>query len=254
MRNAEFDQHADTYVEQVNQAIAFTGQDVDFFLQVKARHLLSLLDEFVGTPQSCRLLDVGCGIGSVDRLLVNEVSELHGIDISAESIKLATANVPGVCFRSYDGTRIPYEDGQFDAAFAICTYHHVEPDARQRLTQEITRVVRPGGLLAIFEHNPLNPMTRLAVSRTEFDADAVLLRCGEANGLLTHVGLEPIASRSILFTPFQGRLWERFDRCLGWLPLGAQYYAVGRKPQQMPLPTDHQACQPDNHKAERSAA
>ena len=37
------------------------------------------------------------------------------------------------------------------------------------------RVVRPGGLLCIIEHNPFNPLTRLAVVRCEFDRDAVLL-------------------------------------------------------------------------------
>ena len=44
---------------------------------------------------------------------------------------------------------------------------------------DMVRVTRPGGLVCVIEHNPLNPLTRLAVNRCPFDADAVLLRSGQ---------------------------------------------------------------------------
>ena len=44
---------------------------------------------------------------------------------------------------------------------------------------ELARVVRPGGLVVVFEHNPLNPLTRLVVSRVTFDDGVRLLRSGE---------------------------------------------------------------------------
>jgi hypothetical protein len=56
---------------------------------------------------------------------------------------------------------------------------------------EMARVTRPGGMVAIIEHNPLNPVTRHIVSRCPFDRDAVLLRCGTGARLLAGAGLEP---------------------------------------------------------------
>ena len=51
------------------------------------------------------------------------------------------------------------------------------------------RVVRPGGLVCVIEHNPLNPLTRsLAVSRCEFDSDAVLLGASTTRKLMAAGG------------------------------------------------------------------
>ena len=56
----------------------------------------------------------------------------------------------------------------------------------------MARVLRPGGIAAIFEHNPLNPLTRRVVSNCVFDEDAVLLRRRRARGLLRQAGLVPV--------------------------------------------------------------
>jgi hypothetical protein len=52
----------------------------------------------------------------------------------------------------------------------------------------MARVTRPGGLICIIEHNALNLLTRLAVNRCPFDADAVLLRSGQSQELLRGAG------------------------------------------------------------------
>ena len=69
---------------------------------------------------------------------------------------------------------------------------------------EMARVTRPGGMVAIIEHNPLNPVTRHIVSRCPFDRDAVLLRCGTGARLLAGAGLEPGARRHRLLAAAVG--------------------------------------------------
>ena len=81
----------------------------------------------------------------------------------------------------------------------------------------------------VFEHNPLNPLTRLAVSRCEFDADAVLLSRHRLKELFIDSGVSPVEGRYILFLPFRGSLFARSERVFRWLPLGAQYYIAGTK-------------------------
>ena len=113
--------------------------------------------------------------------------------------------------------------------FAICVVHHVPTGQRTRFAQELQRVVRPGGVVAIFEHNPVNPLTRVAVSRCEFDADAVLLGRRRVASLLRDAGLRIVERRYLLFFPFERRWTRPAERGLAQLPLGAQHYAVAKR-------------------------
>jgi SAM-dependent methyltransferase len=88
----------------------------------------------------------------------------------------------------------------------------------------MARVLRPGGIAAIFEHNPINPLTRRVVSNCVFDEDAVLLRRRRARDLLRQVGLAPCEDRYIAFLPFGGKVVVPIEAALRRVPLGAQYY------------------------------
>ena len=93
--------------------------------------------------------------------------------------------------------------------------------------REMRRVVRPGGLVCVIEHNPLNPLTRLAVARCEFDRDAVLLGAGTARKLMAGAGLRQIDSRYFVLLPWEATPARRVEGALSQLPLGAQYAAFG---------------------------
>jgi SAM-dependent methyltransferase len=226
----DFDTYSDRYREEVERSIGFIGQEVDFFAEVKALHLLDLLRRRLGDPRSLRVLDVGCGVGVTDRHLVGRLGELHGVDITPGVIEEARRQVPDVRYEVYDGTRLPHEDGEVDVAFAICVMHHVPPAAWPAFSKELGRVVRPGGLAVVFEHNPFNPLTRRAVDRCEFDEDAVLLRRRTTRKLLAEAGLRPAEAPFITFFPFAAQRMRPIERALRWLPLGAQYYVAATKP------------------------
>ena len=124
----------------------------------------------------------------------------------------------------YDGHTLPYPDDSFDVTFAICVMHHVPPDNWAGFLGEMKRVTAPGGLCIIFEHNPLNPLTRAVVSRCEFDKDAVLLWPKALKEAFRRNSLA-IAERSyLLFFPFASSFAARIEKMIRWLPLGAQYY------------------------------
>ena len=101
---------------------------------------------------------------------------------------------------------------------------------RLAFAREMARVVRPGGIVAVFEHNPYNPLTRVAVSRCEFDEGVELLTRTEATRLLSEAGMETVESRYILFLPFAGAWVRRVDQRLWRLPIGAQHYEAARRP------------------------
>lgn len=107
--------------------------------------------------------------------------------------------------------------------------HHITPSAWYDILQELRRVVKTGGLVVIFEHNPLNPLTRRVVNNCDFDAEAVLLGQYSVKKMLKDAGLSLVEHSYILFFPFRGALFWNLENILGWLPFGAQYYVAGRK-------------------------
>jgi ubiquinone/menaquinone biosynthesis C-methylase UbiE len=224
---SQFDAYAGSYDEAVNRSLAFLGAKVDYFTRVKAEYLIDLLGEHFGDAGKQNLLDVGCGVGNVHPLLTGRVATLSGCDVSADCLGQAERRNPDVGYRHYDGGRLPFDDASFDAAVTTCVMHHVPPAQWPVFAAEMKRVVRPGGLAVVFEHNPLNPLTRRVVNNCEFDEDAVLLRQGKTSGLLTGAGFQGVKSRAILSVPSFGRWTRKFDRALGLLPFGAQYFVKG---------------------------
>jgi SAM-dependent methyltransferase len=220
---SEFDQYGEgEYERALEKAISFGGQEASFYNEVKASRLVDLARRRIGEPSSLAALDVGAGIGLVDEHLTGDFARVVGLDVSGEMVRRASQRNPSAAYVEYDGATFPFETGSFDLVFASCVLHHVAVEDRERLALEMARVTRRGGLAVIIEHNPINPGTRLAVSRCEFDEDAVLLRMSETRALLSHAGLREQERAYILFFPWHNTI----ERRLGWLPLGAQYYVA----------------------------
>jgi SAM-dependent methyltransferase len=225
----DFDEHRHTYRDDVQRSIAFSGQDVGFFTDVKAELLCDLAERALGDIGSRSALDVGCGVGLTDAALEGRFGSVDGVDVSEGAVAEAAIANPWATYASYDGQNLPFDGDRFDLAFAICVLHHVEPSDRPGFISEVSRVVRPGGLVVVIEHNPINPLTRMAVARCDFDEGVQLVPRKEARSLFASGGLAPVEQPYVLFFPWRGSAFRRVERALTWLPLGAQYIAAGRK-------------------------
>ena len=224
--NELFDGYRGNYRDVVQSSIDFSGLPHSFFMRAKADLLRELIAQRLG-PVKPAMLDVGCGVGSFHPLLRGMVDRLSGIDVSSESIEQACADNFDVEYRVFDGSSFPFDDDGFDLVTAICVMHHVAPAEWVHFISEMRRVVRPGGLICIIEHNPLNPLTRLAVSRCEFDHDAVLLSAGRLRKLMMASGLRGIGTQHFLLLPWEAKSARRVEGALSNIPLGAQYAAFG---------------------------
>jgi SAM-dependent methyltransferase len=221
-----FDGYRSNYRDVIQSSIDFSGLPHSFFMRAKADLLRELIVRRLG-PEKPAMLDVGCGVGSFHPLLRGMVGRLSGIDVSSASIAQASVDNRDVDYRAFDGSSFPFDAAGFDLVTAICVLHHVAPAERAHFMNEMRRVVRPGGLVCVIEHNPLNPLTRLAVARCEFDRDAVLLGAGEARKLMADGGLREIGSRYFLLLPWEAMLARRVEGALSSVPLGAQYAVFG---------------------------
>ena len=225
----EFDRYDQTYEQEMEKSIGFCTTDHAFFIEAKTRILIELADKYVGNIANLNLLDIGCGLGNTSKILSRDCRRIVGVDISEKMIAMAAAQLPHGEFREFDGANIPYGNDQFDVVFAMNVFHHISPQQRDPLLADMVRVLKPGGAIMIFEHNPYNPFTLKAVRQCSFDADAILLKSTESCERLRYAGLSRVFRRFVIFIPFDGWLHRITTRWLGWLPLGAQYVAMGVK-------------------------
>lgn len=220
-----FDDYGDRgdYEAAVADSIAFAHVGHEMFISAKARSLLALVRHRFGRVDGLSFLDVGCGVGAMQRYIAPVAARSVGIDTSGSSIEAARRAHPGSELVAYDGSRIPFGDGEFDVTYAVNVLHHVKPSERAAFAAELLRVTRTGGLVAVFEQNPFNPLTRLAVARCAFDEGVVLASRRRVLDLMEAAGGHVVESRYILFLPLDRGWARRFEDGLGWLPLGAQH-------------------------------
>ena len=225
--------YPDRYRDDINRSIGFSGLDVDLFARGKVDNVVEMLDRYSPTRAAgANCLDIGCGIGILHPLLAPRVARLCGVDVSAEAIDTARNANPAIDYRSHDGGRLPHAEASFDFCSTVCVMHHVPPVQWPAFVAEAWRVTKPGGLFAVYEHNPINPLTEVAVWRCPFDHDAVLLRAGRVIDLLKAQGFEIVAKQYLFFVPVDRGWARKIDRMLRWLPLGAQYVVCARRPRQ----------------------
>ena len=226
-----FDQYAPVYADTVRGSLGLVGGDVEHYANRKVDVLSELLSF---TPT--RILEFGCGVGTLTRALASRYpsARVFGVDTSEESIGIANSvPIESTSRPTYvvnEAPTLPYADASMDVVIAACVFHHIPPDERSAWYDELRRVLAPGGVCAIFEHNPLNPLTRRAVNRCPFDEDAVLLSHSEAEMDLQRAGLLHTTIRHYLFVPPPLYRFRAIERSLSWLPLGGQFVAFGNAP------------------------
>jgi len=110
----------------------------------------------IKTANPAKILDVGAGRGYISLLLAaqNPRTTIMGIDYSPMQVRAADGlrrqrQIDNCRFRRGDAMEIPFPDEAFDAVVSVGSIKHWA-DGR-RGTQEMHRVLKPGGLLVLSE-------------------------------------------------------------------------------------------------------
>jgi 2-polyprenyl-3-methyl-5-hydroxy-6-metoxy-1,4-benzoquinol methylase len=217
----KFDDYAADYEALHAGSIAASGESTVYFAEYKRMCI-----ERLGLRRDAAILDYGCGIGNLTEQLVMDYSNVHGYDPSKRSLDVARQRAPQAQYHE-SAENLP--NGKFDAAIISCVLHHVPPPARVGLMRFLRDKIAPGGKLIIFEHNPLNPLTRRSVAMCPFDDDAILLWPWETKGLLTQTGFSDARLDYIVFFPRALAALRPIEPKLSRLPIGAQVMAVGTR-------------------------
>ncbi len=225
----EFDQFAQNYDHILDESVRLSGESSAFFMGQK----IALAARHCAQPGvTGRFLDFGCGVANarpfVRALLPGWTYE--GVDVSEESLGVARSRHPDASFSVFQHGNLAFADQSFDLVMAAVVFHHIPHDQHPSVISEIFRVLKPGGSLIIFEHNPWSPATRHVVASCPFDKDAVLLSPPYARRLLKTARFTGVRSQFYLFFPRFLKLLRPLEHAMGWLPFGAQYFALGKRP------------------------
>jgi SAM-dependent methyltransferase len=106
-----------------------------------------------GDLRGTRVLDVGCGTGSLAVALAEQYAcKVWGVDASPEMLEIARAKVPaGVGVKLGRAEDLPFKDGWFERAVATLAVHLWD---RPRAFAEIARVLAPGGRFVLASFDP----------------------------------------------------------------------------------------------------
>lgn len=225
-----FDEFATNYRDIHNANIKITGADSEYF----SRYKIEIVKELFPNSDPEKILDFGCGDGLSLELFRNILpsSSLFGIDVSEESIEQANKKkIPDCETVAFDGANIPYADNSFSIVFTANVFHHINHKNHPGILKEIYRVLKPGGVFIIFEHNPYNPITRKIVNECEFDHDAVLLKPGYTRSSLKSAGFKSVTTDFTLFFP-RSSFFKPFlslEKRMRFIPIGGQYFGRGVK-------------------------
>ncbi len=176
--------------------------------------------------KGARVLDIGCGSGTLAQSLVERgrAAEALGIDLP-EAVATLTEQ-PGVSFRAGVAEDLPVPDASVDVVLMLKSLHHVPANALDEALQEVARVLVPGGTLYVSEpvaDGPFDEIVRNfhdeAVVRA--NAQAALARCTALELVQTFIFLAPVKFRD--FDDFESRMMHMPTL---WRPVTAEMAAA----------------------------
>jgi len=225
---SSFDRYARGYHSCLNQALAATGENTEYFARGRVRWLAQCLAQLSVMPAS--VLDFGCGTGTTAPLLLAELGckSVLGVDSSYESIEQAnqTQSRPGIRFVAL---RDFHARNEFDCVYCNGVFHHIPVSERLAAVDLICSALRPGGIFGFWENNPWNPGTRYVMSRCAFDEDAITVSSAAARRMLRRAGFEILRTDHLFYFPNVLAAFRPLEFMLRKIPLGGQYQVLCRR-------------------------
>lgn len=122
-----------------------------------------------------KILEFGSGTASNLIALLKKWPDLRltGLDVDAEVKEIAARKLEkhglAAGLDLYEGGSIPYEDGEFDAAFTFLVLHHLTSEAKAQALSELHRVIKPGGRIMVGDFaKPASFLRRIAFLGVQF--------------------------------------------------------------------------------------
>ena len=223
----EFDKSARRYEALFKPWLRIAGSSREYFARSRLKWLSHLLSEQAITPR--RVMDFGCGTGMSLPLLVDilHAKQVIGLDTSEESLAVARESVGSRPVELVTPAKyLPQQD--LDLVFCNGVFHHIPVVERSAAVDYVYRCLRPGGIFAMWENNPWNPMQSFAMKHSEIDINAIPLPPPESHRLVASE-FSVIRTDYLFFLPGYFSWFHPMEKWLIKVPLGAQYQVLARR-------------------------
>ena len=128
---------------------------------------------------------------------------------------------------SDNGIDLP--ENSVDLVFCTCVFHHIDEVQHVKWVKELYRILKVGGILIIFEHNPYNPLTVSTVKHCPFDVNAKIIKAKKFKNIFAIAGIKRLNTAYRIFFPNFLSFLRPFEKYLKKIPVGAQYYLYTKK-------------------------
>jgi SAM-dependent methyltransferase len=224
----EFDQSARDYEALFDPWLKIAGASREYFAQSRLNWLRYLLHKHKIAPK--RLMDFGCGTGMSLSLLADvfEAEQVVGLDTSEESLAVARESVGSRPVQlAVPADYLPHQD--LDLVFCNGVFHHIPEPERPAAMNYVYRCLRQGGVFAMWENNPWNPIHALAMKHSEIDENAIPIPPPELRRLVEAARFQVIRTDHLFFSPGYFSWLHPLEKWLVKVPLGAQYQVLAFK-------------------------
>lgn len=126
------------------------------------KHFAPVAARYLSKQHRC--LDLGCGPGGFLAVMADMCGSIVGADIVPSFVQecqqmIEHRKIGNARAVLLDSSRLAFADNEFDRVIMVDTIHHLEN--MNETMSEVARVLKPGGMLLIFEPNKLNPLLAL---------------------------------------------------------------------------------------------
>jgi ubiquinone/menaquinone biosynthesis C-methylase UbiE len=211
-------EHDHRYIPAMGHAALTPLYDPFIRLFGRERQFKSRLVEHLHLRAGQRVLDVGCGTGTLAVMIGRERPdvEVTGIDGDADvleraRIKAADAGVRAT-FRAATATELPFSDSSFERVTSTLMAHHLSTTQKAQMFAEIGRVLAPGGELHLVDIGPARSTIGRALQRVIRPRQLVDNIDGHLPSLLMGAGLTDVVEEDRVVVAFGPLVFWRARR------------------------------------------
>lgn len=213
-----------------------------YYVKVKSLHCLRKVDEMYKDTTNLVCIDLGCGTAETTEYFQDKFSQVFGCDSSVGMLEYAAKkNLRNVTFKFCQSEKLPFESDSVDIVLMYGIIHHI--DTGEKIVQtfdEVNRVLKKGGMVAVYDFNPINPLSRYIVKTCPIDIGVNLdgynkgtfpttFYSWELIRILKRAGFMIVKHEYLLFFPKILSPLVFLERFLARIPFGGMYSVIGVK-------------------------